>query len=139
MMKLFKRSVFFVLFLVSSLSFAEVAIIVNSGNSSEISDNDIKRMFLGKNKTFSNGESVKAINLKSGNAIRENFEKKVLGKSSSQVKAYWSKLIFSGKAKPLKEGASDSEVLSWVSSTPNAISYIDASKVDDSVKVIKKL
>ena len=139
MMKLFKRSVFFVLFLVSSLSFAEVAIIVNSGNSSEISDNDIKRMFLGKNKTFSNGESVKAINLKSGNAIRENFEKEVLGKSSSQVKAYWSKLIFSGKAKPLKEGASDSEVLSWVSSTPNAIGYIDASKVDDSVKVIKKL
>ena len=139
MMKLFKRSVFFVLFSLSPLAFAEVAIIVNSGNSSEISDNDIKRMFLGKNKTFSNGESVKAINLKSGNAIRKNFEKEVLGKSSSQVKAYWSKLIFSGKAKPLKEGASDSEVLSWVSSTPNAIGYIDASKVDDSVKVIKKL
>ena len=96
-------------------------------------------MFLGKNKTFSNGESAKAINLKSGNAIRKNFEKEVLGKSSSQVKAYWSKLIFSGKAKPLKEGASDSEVLNWVSSTPNAIGYIDASKVDDSVKVIKKL
>lgn len=139
MMKLFKRSVFFVLFSLSPLAFAEVAIIVNSGNSSEISDNDIKSMFLGKNKTFSNGESVKAINLKSGNAIRKNFEKEVLGKSSSQVKAYWSKLIFSGKAKPLKEGASDSEVLNWVSSTPNAIGYIDASKVDDSVKVIKKL
>ena len=87
-MKLFKRSVFFVLFSLSPLAFAEVAIIVNSGNSSEISDNDIKRMFLGKNKTFSNGESVKAINLKSGNAIRKNFEKEVLGKSSSQVKAY---------------------------------------------------
>jgi ABC-type phosphate transport system substrate-binding protein len=48
-------------------------------------------------------------------------------------------LIFSGKAKPLKELSSDSEVLSWVSSTPNAIAYIDASKVDDSVKVVKKL
>ena len=139
MMKLYKSSVFLVLCLLSSLSFAEVAIIVNSENSSEISDNDIKRMFLGKNKTFSNGESVKAINLKSGNAIRGDFEKQILGKSSSQVKAYWSKLIFSGKAKPLKEFASDSEVLNWVSSTPNAIAYIDASKVDSSVKVIKKL
>lgn len=139
MMKLYKSSVFLVLCLLSSLSFAEVAIIVNSENSSEISDNDIKRMFLGKNKTFSNGESVKAINLKSGNEIRGDFEKQILGKSSSQVKAYWSKLIFSGKAKPLKEFASDSEVLNWVSSTPNAIAYIDASKVDSSVKVIKKL
>jgi ABC-type phosphate transport system substrate-binding protein len=139
MMKLFKSSVFLILCSLSSFAFAEVAIIVNTGNSSQISDNDIKRMFLGKNKKFANGESVKAINLKSGNEIRSDFEKKVLGKSSSQVKAYWSKLIFSGKAKPLKEFASDSEVISWVSSTPNAIAYIDASKVDDSVKVIKKL
>jgi ABC-type phosphate transport system substrate-binding protein len=138
-MKLFKSSVFLILCSLSSLVFAEVAIIVNPGNSSQISDNDIKRMFLGKNKKFANGDSVKAINLKSGNAIRADFEKKVLGKSSSQVKAYWSKLIFSGKAKPLKEFASDSEVISWVSSTPNAIAYIDASKIDDSVKVIKKL
>lgn len=138
-MKIFKRSLLLVLCLFSSLAFSEVAVIVNTGNASQISDDDIKRMFLGKNKKFSNGESVKAINLKSGNAIREDFERKVLGKSSSQVKAYWSKLIFSGKAKPLKELASASEVLSMVSSTPNAIAYIDASKVDSSVKVVKKL
>ena len=138
-MKFLKKSVFIILCLFSSLTFAEIAVIVNAGNNSEISDKDIKRMFLGKNKKFANGETVKAINLKSGNGIRGDFEKKVLGKSSSQVKAYWSKLIFSGKAKPLKELSSDSEVLSWVSSTPNAIAYIDASKVDDSVKVVKKL
>jgi len=138
-MTCFKRNLFLVLCLLSPLTLAEVAVIVNTGNNSDISDKEMKRMFLGKNKKFANGETVKAINLKSGNAIRGDFEKKVLGKSSSQVKAYWSKLIFSGKAKPLKEFSSDSEVLSWVSSTPNAIGYIDASKVDDSVKVIKKL
>lgn len=138
-MKFFKRSLLLVLCLLSPLVFAEVAIIVNTGNSSQISDDDIKRIFLGKNKTFANGESVKAINLKSGDAIREDFERKILDKSSSQVKAYWSKLIFSGKAKPLEELASASEVLSMVSSTPNAIAYIDASKVDSSVKVVKKL
>jgi len=138
-MKNLNRSLLLVLCLFSSLAFAEVAVIVNTGNTSQISDDDIKRMFLGKNKKFSNGESVKAINLKSGNAVRSDFEKQVLGKSSSQVKAYWSKLIFSGKAKPLKELASDAEVLSIVSSTPNAIGYIDASKVDGSVKVVKKL
>ena len=138
-MNILKVSLPLILCLCSPLVFAEVAVIVNTGNSSEISDNDIKRMFLGKNKTFSNGEAVNAINLKSGNATRSDFEKKVLGKSGSQVKAYWSKLIFSGKAKPLKELASDSEILSQVASTPNAIGYIDASKVDASVKVIKKL
>ncbi|TYK64629.1 phosphate ABC transporter substrate-binding protein [Colwellia echini] len=136
-MKLIQKSLLLTLCLTSSLVFADVAVIVNTANDSQISDDDIQRMFLGKNKSFSNGESVVAINLDSGNEQRGEFEEKVLGKSSSQVKAYWSKLIFSGKAKPLEEVASDSEVISLISSTPNAIGYIDASKVDSSVKVVK--
>lgn len=138
-MNYFKSTLLLILCFTTSLAFAEVAVIVNPGNGSQISDDDIKRIFLGKNKKFENGDTVKAINLKSGNGTRSEFEKKALGKSSSQVKAYWSKLIFSGKAKPLKELSSDSDVLSFVSSTPNAIAYIDASKVDASVKVVKKL
>ena len=138
-MKNITRSLLLISCLSSTLAYAEVAVIVNPSNSSQISDDDIKRIFLGKNKKFSNGNSVQAVNLQSGNAIRTDFEKQALGKSGSQVKAYWSKLIFSGKAKPLKELSSDSDVLSLVASTPNAIAYIDASKVDDSVKVVKKL
>lgn len=138
-MKFIIRSLLLILCLSSSLAFAEVAVIVNTANNSEITDEDIKRIFLGKNKKFANGESVKAVNLSSGNGTRTYFERNALGKSGSQVKAYWSKLIFSGKAKPLKELSSDGEVLSIVSSSPNAIGYIDASKVDGSVKVVKKL
>ena len=138
-MKYITRGLLLILCLSSTLAFAEVVVIVNPSNSSQISDDDIKRIFLGKNKKFSNGNSVQAVNLQSGSAIRTDFEKQALGKSGSQVKAYWSKLIFSGKAKPLKELPSDSDVLSLVSSTPNAIAYIDASKVDASVKVVKKL
>lgn len=138
-MRFIKYTLLLVLCLTSSLAFAEVAVIVHPANANQISDDDIKRIFLGKNKKFANGDSINAINLKSGDATRTEFERKALGKSSSQVKAYWSKLIFSGKAKPLKELASDGDVLSMVSSTPNAIAYIDASKVDASVKVLKKL
>lgn len=122
---------------ISFFSFADVAVIVNTTNNSAISDSDIKRIFLGKNKSFASGESVKAINLKSGDSVRAEFEKKVLGKSSQQIKAYWSKLIFSGKAKPLAEKASAQEVIAYVNSNSAAIAYIDASKVDDSVKVVK--
>ncbi|WP_354668340.1 phosphate ABC transporter substrate-binding protein [Colwellia sp. E2M01] len=136
-MKFIPKSLLLTLCFTSSVAFADVAVIVNPGNNSEISDDDIQRIFLGKNKSFSNGESVMAINLGSGNEQRSEFEEKVLGKSSSQVKAYWSKLIFSGKAKPLKEVGSDGEILSLVASSPDAIGYVDASKVDDSVKVVK--
>lgn len=136
-MKLFKYTLAACLFVASYTSMADVAVIVNKANASEISDSDINRIFLGKNKTFSSGESVTAANLKSGDDTRVGFEKKALGKNSKQVKAYWSKLIFSGKAKPLKEVGTAEEAIAFVKANPDAIAYVDASKVDDSVKVVK--
>lgn len=123
--------------LLSSICFADVAIIVNSSNSSTFSDSDISRLFLGKMKKFSSGEKAVAINLKLGSSTRGEFETKVLGKSASQVKAYWSKQVFSGKGKPPPELVSDNDVLTMVASDSNVIAYIDAGNVDDSVKVVK--
>lgn len=136
-MKLLKLSLLCIALSFSTFTFADVAVIVNSSNSTTLSDNDISRLFLGKLKKFSNGEKVILANLKFGNATRNEFEKKVLKKSSSQVKAYWSKLMFSGKGKPPKELGSDKDVLALVAGNPGAIAYVDAASVDGSVKVIK--
>jgi ABC-type phosphate transport system substrate-binding protein len=116
---------------------ADIAVIVNPANSSELTDRDISRIFLGKNKKFTNGASVMAANLKDESPAREEFESKVLQKTSYQVKSYWAKLIFSGKAKPLAEFDNDADVLSFVADNPDAIGYIDAANVSDKVKVIK--
>ena len=89
-------------------------------------------------KKFSNGSSVIPINLASGDAVRTTFEKSAVGKSASQMKAYWSKLVFSGKGNPPQEVSNDAEAISLVTENPAVIGYIDASKVTDSVKVIGK-
>jgi len=140
-MKLLKSSVLLALTLsgsvLSNVAVADIAVIVNKANNNTISDSDINRIFLGKNKSFSSGESIKATNLKSGQSTRTEFEEKALGKSSKQVKAYWAKLIFSGKAKPLVESGSDAEALAFVAANPEAIAYIDAANVNDTVKVVK--
>lgn len=116
---------------------ADVSVIVNPSNNSELSKSAISKIYLGKTKTFPNGDKVLALNLKSSNNVRSNFQQEILGKSTAQVKAYWSKLIFTGKGKPLKELATEEDVLAMVASTPNAIGYIDSSKVNDTVKVVK--
>jgi len=123
--------------LFSSITFADVAVIVNPGNGSSLSDSDISRLFLGKLKKFSSGDKALAVNLKLGSSTRGEFEKKVLGKSASQIKAYWSKRVFSGKGKPPPELVSDKDVITMVASDGNVIAYVDAASVDDSVKVIK--
>jgi len=123
--------------LFSSVCLADVAVIINPENSAVLSDSDISRLFLGKLKQFSSGDKAVAINLKLGSTTRDEFETKVLGKSSSQIKAYWSKQVFSGKGKPPPELVSDKDIISMVAADNNIIAYVDAASVDDTVKVVK--
>lgn len=117
--------------------YADVAVVINKHNALSVNESDISRLFLGKMKSFDSGENAKPVNLKFGNSIRKEFEQKVLNKSSQQVKAYWSKLIFSGRGKPPKEVTSDSEVIKFILENEGAIGYIDATNVTDDLKVIK--
>ena len=137
-MKSLWKGIILVAGLASSVVHAEVAVIVNASNTNSVASSDISRIFLGKMKSFNDGSSAVPVNLKSTLATRGEFEDKALGKSSSQVKAYWSKQLFSGKGKPPKELASDADVINFVSSTPGAIGYVEASNVNDSVRVITK-
>ncbi|QSX30567.1 MULTISPECIES: type 2 periplasmic-binding domain-containing protein [Shewanella] len=115
--------------------FAGVAVIVHPSNGDSLDKKDIENIYLGKTKSFPGGGQAVPVNLEGG-AVREAFDSNVLGKSASQLKAYWSQKVFTGKGTPPKEVASDAEVIGLVSSNPNIIGYIDSSQVNGSVKVI---
>jgi ABC-type phosphate transport system substrate-binding protein len=107
-----------------------VAVIVNPKNAAPPSGDQIANIYLGKS------ADLVGVDLPDGSAARDAFYQKATGKDGAQVKAYWAKLVFTGKAQPLKELGSDAEVKKFVASTPNAIGYIDKSAADGSVKVI---
>ncbi len=114
----------------------DVVVIVNPANSANIDEEQIAKIFLGQTKTFSNGSEALPVDQKEG-ALREEFGNKLLKKNPAQLKAQWARQIFTGGAKPPKELSSDDEILKFVASTPGAIAYIDSSKVNKSVKVVK--
>jgi len=132
----YMTSILLVLF--SFSCFAEIVVIVHPSNASSLDAKSIQRMFLGKSKSYSDGKKVVAINQKKKSDITKDFAKKVLKKSASQLKAYWSKLIFTGKGTPPKEVSTDAEVIELVAANPNIIGYINASSVTDKVKVAGK-
>lgn len=137
-MNIIKYSIATIMMTFSVFTMAEVAVIVNAANANTVDASNISRIFLGKAKAFANGEVIEVINLKAGTPSRDAFESAALNKSASQIKAYWSKRVFSGKGKPPKELASDAEVLAYIAANKSAIGYIDASLVDASVKVVAK-
>ena len=107
-----------------------VAVVVSAKSAGTPTQEQISNVFLGKSNEFV------GVDLPEGNAVREAFYHKVTGKDGAQLKSYWAKLVFTGKAQPLKEFASDAEVKKFVASSPNAIGYIDKGAVDGSVKVV---
>lgn len=120
--------------LTSSLAFAEVYVIVHPDNANAISENDIRRIFLGKLKSFSDGKEAIPLNFSEGAELTNAFSSKALGKTPTQLKSYWSKLIFTGKGTPPRAVDSVDEIINLVSSNPNLIGYTD--KPSDAVKVV---
>ena len=127
-----------ILGLASAFVQAEIAVVVHPSNASAIDSSAISRIFLGKMKSFDGGGQAVPITQEGSNAATDEFNSKVLNKSGSQLKSYWSKLVFTGKGTPPKVVANDAEVINLISTNPNLIGYIDAAAVTGSVKVIAK-
>lgn len=113
---------------------AETVVIVSQKNpATRMFAEQASQFFLGKSNMFT------PIDQAEGSSIRNDFYQKLTDKDAAQVKAIWSKLVFTGKATPPKEYKSNAEVRKAVADDPKAIGYIDKSAVDDSVKVILTL
>ncbi|PRC91373.1 hypothetical protein [Solimicrobium silvestre] len=111
--------------------YADFVVVVNAKNPTiSISKEQIAQYFLGSTNTFS------PIDLAEGSPIRVEFYKTITDKDPSQVRAIWSKLVFTGKAKPPKQFNTSEEVKKQIGSDINAIGYMEKSAVDSSVKII---
>jgi ABC-type phosphate transport system substrate-binding protein len=104
---------------------------------STIDAEEAKKLFLGREPQI-NGENVVLIFQRQGAPTRDEFESKVLGRTGAELTAYWSKLIFTGKANAPVEVGGDADVKAKVNNTPGAIGYISDGTVDGSVKVLYK-
>lgn len=116
---------------------AGVVVVVSAKSAvATLDKNQASDIFLGKSATFPGGAQAVPVDQAEGSSQREEFHSKVTGKTGAQLNAYWSKLVFSGKASPPKEVPGAAEVKALVSANPNMIGYIDSAAVDASVKVV---
>jgi len=129
--------ILFGLFSFTATAVADIAVIVNSASGiSSLSASKAKKIFLGKTKKLPNGKTAQPVEQAEDSTVRAAFNDKVLGKSDSQYKAYWSKIIFSGKGSPPQSATDDAAVKAFVASHVNAIGYIDSGAADTSVTVV---
>lgn len=116
---------------------AQVAVVVNPKSPvASMTADQVSSIFLGKSNQLPSGAAAQAVDQPESAGVREQFYTKATGKSSAQVKAAWSRLVFSGKGTPPKELGNSADVKKFVAANPDAIGYIEKSAVDGSVKVV---
>ncbi len=120
-----------ILWTLASSAAAEIVIVVNPKNpATKMFPSQAAQFFLGASPMFTPIEQAES------STIRLEFCQKVLAKDPPEVRAIWSKIMFTGKGRPPREFKSSAEVKKAVSENINAIGYIDKSEIDDSVKVV---
>ena len=117
---------------------AQVVIISTKNPMSKLTKEQVTQIFLGQAKTFISGGQAVPLDLPEGADLRIAFYQKAMGKAPAQLKAYWSKMQFSGTARE-PQAMTAAEVVKLVSENPKYIGYVDASAVTSGVKVVLTL
>ncbi len=133
-------TLFMVLLANISLSWADstpdTVVIINKNNTNNLSAEDIQAIFLGKKKSFPDGSPAVPVQLAEGTPSYEDFTHHVLHKSDNQVRAYWSQLVFTGRATPPRMVSSETDMLNLVAHNPNLIGFLPKKEADASVRAI---
>ena len=115
----------------------DVVAVVSSKNSvTSLTTAQVADIFLGKSSRFPDGSQAMPIDQPEDSPARDRFYAQVTGKSAAQVKAYWSKIIFTGRGQPPVQASNGAEVKKMIAQNPSAIGYIEPALVDDSVRVV---
>lgn len=118
-------------------AWADPVVIVNPKMTARITPADVRNIFLGNTKSFPDGSIAIPVTLRNGK-IRDDFFAQTLGKTETQYKAIWSRLMFTGTGQPPRELDTEDEIKKLISLNPNIIGFIDTSKLDQSVREVAK-
>jgi len=116
---------------------ADLVVIVSARSTAPVLRPDqVTAIFLGQTAQFPDGAEVAAIDQPVGSATRDAFYSQVASKSPALLKAYWSKMLFTGRGQPPREVDGNAAVRKLVAETPGMIGYIDRSALDATVRPV---
>jgi hypothetical protein len=110
----------------------EIVVIVNPA-AAPISKAQLADLYLAKSSVLI------PIDQAADSAIYVEFYKKATGRDTAQVRAIWSRILFTGRGVPPKQLPDSASVKKAVAANPKAIGYIEKSAIDASVKVALSL
>jgi len=116
-----------------------VVIVAASSKAPKLTTEQVSALFMGSTKSFPNGEKAVPVDQSPGTPAYSAFYSSVAGRTDAQIKAYWSRMVFTGKGQPPQDGGDANAVKKLIASNPNLVGYVDTALVDGSVKVLAEI
>jgi len=117
---------------------AQISIVVGKSSTQKAEMNDLKQVFSGTKVTWSNGSKVQVADQAETEAGKKFYDK-FIGKTATQVRTQWMKLVLSGQASAPVKCGDDAAVKKVVADNPNAVGYISTAALDGTVKEIGRI
>jgi ABC-type phosphate transport system substrate-binding protein len=122
--------------LMAATAQADVVLVVAENSPLEsLKRHDVEDIFLGKATSLPKIGRVTPLD-RNDEKLREQFYAGYTGKTLSQVKTHWAKIIFTGRGHPPKTVGLE-ELKAALRSNPAAIGYMSAEQVDDTLRILK--
>ncbi len=100
-----------------------VIVSARGGNVSTLDRAAAQQLYLGQRNQLAEGRALTVVDLPAS-PVRDAFYLRLTGKNPSQIRAYWSRLVFTGRARPPREAASPEDAITIVLANPDAIAYL---------------
>lgn len=102
---------------------ADILVVTSAKSSvSQLSDAQVKQLFTGVLHEV-NGHKLTPIDLPEDSNVRNEFYKTVVGRTAQQMRAYWTRLIFTGRGAP-PATASENDLPLRLQSDENLVGYL---------------
>ncbi len=132
------RTVLFLLLHVPVAYGETVLVTAHNGPVAKLSRKEAEQLYLGHRTTLDDGTPVMLADLPTG-AERNHFYSSLTGKNPSQIRAHWSRQVFTGRALPPREAANLQQAQQWIAETPGMIGYLPDTAADGSLTILLRL
>jgi hypothetical protein len=121
----------------SGQAHADFYVVVQAANSQgALTQKEAVNLFMGRNRSFANGDFALVFDLPRDNAKRAEFYLALTGMSPAQVNSYWARLTFSGQNTPPQAVPDETSMIAVVKRDPTALGWLSKEPVDKQLRVV---
>ncbi len=125
------------LLLTGSNASAELVVVTSAKNGVErLKRQEVIYLFMGRWRQLPSGIQATPIDQAIDSPERADFYRQLVNKEPAEIRAYWSRLVFSGGSRPPYTAENREELLRLLNNTPGAIGYLERSQVDSRLRIV---